>query len=90
MAVTSTFTGMGTACSMKCGSHIAVISRINLPLEPSNFQIAFWFNNGVDGVRLVDGFRTSAAAQEYASSSLTAEQLGVGSCAREEAIVNSS
>jgi hypothetical protein len=68
--MTTIFSGMGAACMIKFASHTAVVHRANLPLEPTNFRATFWFDNGVHGPRVVEGFSTFAEAQRFAQSVL--------------------
>lgn len=71
MAMTTTFSGMGTACMIKFASHTAMIHRANRPLETANFRATFWFDNGLHGRRYVEGFRTLAEARQFAQSVLS-------------------
>jgi hypothetical protein len=70
MAMTTIFSGMGSACMIKFASHTATVHRANRPLEADNFRATFWFDNGIRGPRVVEGFRTFAEAQRFAQSVL--------------------
>jgi len=70
MAMTTIFSGMGTACMIKFAGHTAMVHRANLPLERNNFRATFWFNNGAQGPRIVEGFSTFNEARRFAQSVL--------------------
>lgn len=70
MAMTTIFSGMGTACMIKFASHAAMIHRTNPPFEPSNFRATFWFDNGTRGPRVVEGFKSFTEARRFAQSVL--------------------
>ena len=70
MAFSTAYAGMGTACLIKFGAHAAMIGRKNEPLMAPDFQVTFWFNNGVNGPRRASGFRTFHEAERFARSVL--------------------